>query len=91
MTLDERKEWENLCRLYNVDSLYEAIDGCQEEIDFLTHCAERLEPREDDDGSSRPRRLTVADLAVSPQQTTPFFPTRPRRSSADHHCKHSVY
>ena len=43
-TPEERKEWERLCRQYNVDSLYEAIEGCREELEFLVHCAERLEP-----------------------------------------------
>ena len=27
MTSEERKEWETLCRMYHVDSLYEAIQG----------------------------------------------------------------
>lgn len=45
MTSEERKEWETLCRMYHVDSLYEAIQGCREELEFLIHCAERLEPR----------------------------------------------
>ena len=44
MNGQERKEWEALCRQYNVDSLYEAIQGCREELEFLIHCAERLEP-----------------------------------------------
>ena len=48
-TPEERKEWERLCRQYNVDSLYEAIEGCREELEFLVHCAERLEPLPDDD------------------------------------------
>ena len=46
-TPEERKEWERLCRQYNVDSLYEAIEGCREELEFLVHCAERLEPLPD--------------------------------------------
>ena len=45
MTSEERKEWETLCRMYHVDSLYEAIQGCREELEFLVRCAERLEPR----------------------------------------------
>lgn len=48
MTEEERREWEALCRQYNVDSLYEAIEGCREELEFLTRCAERLEPQEED-------------------------------------------
>ena len=44
MNQQERKEWEALCRQYNVDSLQEAIQGCREELEFLIHCAERLEP-----------------------------------------------
>lgn len=44
MTSEERKEWETLCRMYHVDSLYEAIQGCREELEFLVRCAERLEP-----------------------------------------------
>ena len=64
-TPEERKEWERLCRQYNVDSLYEAIEGCREELEFLVHCAERLEPRPDDDTPAlRPRRATIADHAV---------------------------
>ena len=64
-TYEERKEWERLCRQYNVDSLYEAIEGCREELEFLVHCAERLEPLPDDDTPAlRPRRTTIADHAV---------------------------
>lgn len=64
-TPEERKEWERLCRQYNVDSLYEAIEGCREELEFLVHCAERLEPLPDDDTAAlRPRRATIADHAV---------------------------
>ncbi len=44
MNRQEREEWEILCRQYNVDSLQEAIQGCREELEFLIHCAERLEP-----------------------------------------------
>lgn len=39
MNQQERKEWEALCRQYNVDSLQEAIQGCREELEFLIHCA----------------------------------------------------
>lgn len=64
-TPEERKEWERLCRQYNVDSLYEAIEGCREELEFLVHCAERLEPLPDDDTPAlRPRRATIADHSV---------------------------
>lgn len=44
LTPEERKEWETLCRMYRVDSLYEAIQGCREEMEFLIRCAARLEP-----------------------------------------------
>ena len=48
-TPEERKEWE----------------GCREELEFLVHCAERLEPLPDDDTPAlRPRRATIADHAV---------------------------
>ena len=70
-TPEERKEWERLCRQYNVDSLYEAIEGCREELEFLVHCAERLEPLPDDDTPAlRPRR------AVEHIQSTPFLCAR---------------
>ena len=49
MTSEERKEWETLCRMYHVDSLYEAIQGCREELEFLVRCAERLEPRAEEE------------------------------------------
>ena len=49
MTSEERKEWETLCRMYHVDSLYEAIQGCREELEFLIHCAEQLEPRAEEE------------------------------------------
>ena len=49
MNGQERKEWEALCRQYNVDSLYEAIQGCREELEFLIHCAERLEPHTEEE------------------------------------------
>ena len=38
-----------LCRMYHVDSLYEAIQGCREELEFLVRCAERLEPRAEEE------------------------------------------
>lgn len=95
MTSEERKEWETLCRMYHVDSLYEAIQGCREELEFLVRCAERLEPRarrneKGQDGVSgrnrlmsyrRLRRLTVLVYAVSTLQATPFLPCRLRRLS----------
>ena len=57
-TPEERKEWERLCRQYNVDSLYEAIEGCREELEFLV-------PLPDDDTPAlRLRRATIADHAV---------------------------
>ncbi len=49
MTSEERKEWETLCRMYHVDSLYEAIQGCREELEFLVRCTERLEPRAEEE------------------------------------------
>ena len=49
MNSEERKEWETLCRMYHVDSLYEAIQGCREELEFLVRCAERLEPRAEEE------------------------------------------
>ena len=67
MNGQERKEWEALCRQYNVDSLYEAIQGCREELEFLIHCAERLEPH--------------TDHSVSPHQKAPFNRWRKRRFS----------
>lgn len=77
MTTDERKEWEILCRHYNVDSLYEAIEGCQEELQFLLHCAARLEPRPDeDDHDHNDHRLL----------TTPFNTSLLRRSSPPDHA-----
>mgnify|MGYP000567719301 FL=1 len=81
MNGQERKEWEALCRQYNVDSLYEAIQGCREELEFLIHCAERLEPRTEQDEDSKKRRLTHTDHSVSPYQKTPFNRWRKRRFS----------
>lgn len=71
-TPEERKEWERLCRQYNVDSLYEAIEGCREELEFLVHCAER---------SNRCRTMTRRHSAPAAQrlQTTPFNTYSPRR------------
>jgi len=67
MNGQERKEWEALCRQYNVDSLYEAIQGCREELEFLIHCAERLEPRtEEEEEVSKPRRFTRMNSGASP-------------------------
>lgn len=66
MNQQERKEWEALCRQYNVDSLQEAIQGCREELEFLIHCAERLEPRTEQDEDSKKRRLTHTRNAAFP-------------------------
>ena len=66
MNQQERKEWEALCRQYNVDSLQEAIQGCREELEFLIHCAERLEPCTEQDEDSKKRRLTHTDNAAFP-------------------------
>ena len=66
MTSEERKEWETLCRMYHVDSLYEAIQGCREELEFLVRCAERLEPRTEQDEDSKKRRLTHTRNAAFP-------------------------
>ena len=66
MNLQERKEWEALCRQYNVDSLQEAIQGCREELEFLIHCAERLEPPTEQDEDSKKRRLTHTRNAAFP-------------------------
>ena len=41
----EAKGW----RTFHVDSLYEAIQGCREELEFLVRCAERLEPRAEEE------------------------------------------
>lgn len=50
MTSEERKEWETLCRMYHVDSLYEAIQGCPgRNWSFSFACAERLEPRAEEE------------------------------------------
>lgn len=66
MNQQERKEWEALCRQYNVDSLQEAIQGCREELEFLIHCAERLEPPTEEDEDSKKRRLTHTGNAAFP-------------------------
>ena len=87
MNGQERKEWEALCRQYNVDSLYEAIQGCREELEFLIHCAERLEPHTEEEEETpfnttaflrtRKRRLTDGGNAVSPRmiQKNDYFLT----------------
>jgi chaperone protein DnaJ len=71
MNRQEREEWEILCRQYNVDSLQEAIQGCREELEFLIHCAERLEPRTEEEETpfniSSPRRFYTPGNAVSPR------------------------
>ena len=85
-TPEERKEWERLCRQYNVDSLYEAIEGCREELEFLVHCAERLEPLPDDDSAPAAQRLQTTPFnTYSPRRfcvhETPFYEDRKRRFS----------
>ena len=82
MNGQERKEWEALCRQYNVDSLYEAIQGCREELEFLIHCAERLEPHTEEEEEtpfniSSPRRFYTPGNAVSPRmiQKNDYFLT----------------
>ena len=81
MNQQERKEWEALCRQYNVDSLQEAIQGCREELEFLIHCAERLEPPTEQDEDSKKRRLTHTGNAVFPHYEAPFSRCRERRFS----------
>ena len=77
MNRQEREEWEILCRQYNVDSLQEAIQGCREELEFLIHCAERLEPRTEEEKTpfniSSPRRFYTPGNAVLGMQETPFL------------------
>lgn len=73
MSREERAEWETLCRQYNVDSLYEAIQGCREELEFLAHCAARLEPRTDEEADKKADKKTY-------EQPTPFNTSRKRRS-----------
>ena len=78
MNRQEREEWEILCRQYNVDSLQEAIQGCREELEFLIHCAERLEPHTEEEEEtpfniSSPRRFYTPGNAVLGMQETPFL------------------
>lgn len=73
MSREERAEWETLCRQYNVDSLYEAIQGCREELEFLAHCAARLEPRTDEEADKKADKKAY-------EQPTPFNTSRKRRS-----------
>ena len=77
MNRQEREEWEILCRQYNVDSLQEAIQGCREELECLIHCAERLEPRTEEEETpfniSSPRRFYTPGNAVLGMQETPFL------------------
>ena len=85
MNGQERKEWEALCRQYNVDSLYEAIQGCREELEFLIHCAERLEPRTEEEETpfniSSPRRFYTPGNAVLGMQETPFLHTETKEQT----------
>ena len=51
------------------DSLYEAIRGCREELEFLIHCAERLEPHTEEEEETpfntyRPQRFSAPESAV---------------------------
>lgn len=64
-TPEERKEWERLCRQYNVDSLYEAIEGCREELESSSTAP---------NASNRCRTMTRRHSAPAAQrlQTTPF-------------------
>lgn len=78
MNGQERKEWEALCRQYNVDSLYEAIQGCREELEFLIHCAERLEPHTEEEEETP---FNTYRHSVSPHQKAPFNRWRKRRFS----------
>ena len=84
MNRQEREEWEILCRQYNVDSLQEAIQGCREELEFLIHCAERLEPRTEEEETpfniSSPRRFYTPGNAVLGMQETPFLHAETPRS-----------
>ena len=69
MNQQERKEWETLCRMYHVDSLYEAIQGCREELEFLVRCAERLEPHTEEEEETpfntyKKRRFSTLGSAV---------------------------
>ena len=48
------------------NSLQEAIQGCREELEFLIHCAERLEPPTEEDEDSKKRRLTHTGNAAFP-------------------------
>ena len=85
MNRQEREEWEILCRQYNVDSLQEAIQGCREELEFLIHCAERLEPRTEEEETpfniSSPRRFYTPGNAVPGMQETPFLHAETKEQS----------
>ena len=78
MNGQERKEWEALCRQYNVDSLYEAIQGCREELEFLIHCAERLEPHTEEEEETPFRIFTAISLPRSPS-----VPKKPRARTTE--------
>lgn len=81
MSREERAEWETLCRQYNVDSLYEAIQGCREELEFLAHCAARLEPRTDEEADKKADKKAYGQADKKTyEQPTPFNTSRKRRS-----------
>lgn len=76
MSREERAEWEALCRQYNVDSLYEAIQGCREELKFLAHCAARLEPRTDEEADEEADEIIHEQpYKKAHEQPTPFNTT----------------
>lgn len=90
MSREERAEWEALCRQYNVDSLYEAIQGCREELEFLAHCAARLEPRTDEEADEEADEEIYEEpdevmheqpYKKADKHPTPFNTSRKRRSS----------
>ena len=66
MNLQEKGMNQQKRKEYNVDSLQEAIQGCREELEFLIHCAERLEPPTEQDEDSKKRRLTHTGNAAFP-------------------------
>lgn len=68
MSREERAEWEALCRQYNVDSLYEAIQGCREELEFLAHCAARLEPRTDEEADEEADEEIYEEIYEEPDE-----------------------
>ena len=73
MNQQERKEWEALCRQYNVDSLQEAIQGCREELEFLIHCAERLEPHTEEEEETPFNRCRKRRFSLLNSEKRLFF------------------